>query len=113
MKTPYTNFSCSFQLTCSVLQRSPAFSLLGGQAPCYSCDGRAVEKAFNRACTHEAPGNAMHWLAYLACSLVALGGVLILVVSILVECGWTLPRRLWLRYEYKRLETADIMDEWG
>jgi hypothetical protein len=55
----------------------------------------------------------MHWLAYLACSLVALGGVLILVVSILVECGWTLPRRLWLRYEYKRLETADIMDEWG
>ena len=64
-------------------------------------------------CTHEAPGNAMHWLAYLACSLVALGGVLILVVSILVECGWTLPRRLWLRYEYKRLETADIMDEWG
>lgn len=44
----------------------------------------------------------------------ALIGVGIVALTLATELGWTLPKRLWLEREYKRLETYDVLeDPWG
>lgn len=41
-------------------------------------------------------------------------GFAVVALTLTIELGWKLPKRLWLAREYKRLETYDVLeDPWG
>ena len=50
-------------------------------------------------------------VASLLLGISAVIGVGIVALTLAIELGWTLPKRLWLEREYKRLESYDVLED--
>ena len=53
-----------------------------------------------------------HWVAYAIFAVFGTFVGLVFVANVAIQLGWEGPKRLWMRYEYNRLATSDVLDDY-
>lgn len=54
----------------------------------------------------------MHPVAYAIFAVIGIIVGIVFVVNVAIQLGWEGPKRLWMRYEYNRLATSDVLDDY-